>query len=242
MKEKIKKIFKIVVYIFIWFIFVFSLTGIYSAILNISEIRRWEMVLLVVLLLILSSFLLRNQLRIIIRIFKNFCKNLKNNKNMRIFLKDNWFQVIIALAIILVAISVFYYFVIFIPQKEQARIDQQKQEQLAKDQKEQEAKQQAEQALNTCLADASTSYSDQWYRECKSQGKLTNRCIALHDMTLEEYAKEKNITADKQFTVWGDFYKEKNGCSCRLPLDNADRINKSLQDDKDECFKKYPQK
>ena len=41
--------------------------------------------------------------------------------------------------------------------------------------------------------------------------------------------------------AFSDFYKEKSDCSCRLVFDNADRISKGLQDDKDECFKKYPQ-
>lgn len=115
-------------------------------------------------------------------------------------------------------------------------------QQQTKELKEQEAKQQAEQALNTCLADADTSYSNQWYRECKSQGKLTNRCISLHDMTFDEYAKEKNIPDGLSFAAFKDFLKEKDDCSCRLPLDNADRINKILQNDKDECFKRYSQK
>ena len=89
-------------------------------------------------------------------------------------------------------------------------------------------------------------------------------------MTLEEYEKEKNTPDDKKLTAedikrrqdyardvlgWSedeiqrgtlvemaktDFYKEKDECSCSLPLDNADRINKALQDDKNECFRKYP--
>lgn len=117
-----------------------------------------------------------------------------------------------------------------------------KQKSIEKQQlKVQQAKEEAKQALNTCIADAEESYHDQWYRECKSQGKLTSRCISLHDMTLEEYAKEKNIPDDKRFTASSDFYKEKDECSCRLLLDNADRIGKTLQDNKDECFKKYPQ-
>lgn len=124
----------------------------------------------------------------------------------------------------------------------QIKIEQEKRDQLDKEFKEQEAKTKTEEALNTCIANADSDYSNQWYRECKSQGKLTDRCISLHDMTLAEYAKEKNIPDDKRFTVFPDFYKEKDECSCRLPLDNADRITESLEKSKAECFKKYPQK
>jgi len=99
----------------------------------------------------------------------------------------------------------------------------------------------AKRALNTCLANAQISYSNFWRRECKSQGELTSRCISLNEKTFDEYAKQNNIPEDERLDAISDFYKEKSECSCRLPLDNADRINKSLQDDKDECFKKYPQ-
>jgi len=129
-----------------------------------------------------------------------------------------------------------------IEKQQQIKIEQERRGQLDKELKKQEDKTKAEKALNTCIADAEEDYSNQWYGECKSQGKLTSRCISLHDMTLEEYAKERNIPDDERFTVFSDFYDEKNDCSCRLLLDNADRINKSLEDDKDRCFKKYPQK
>lgn len=132
-----------------------------------------------------------------------------------------------------------------IERQQQVKIEQEKQDQLDKELKEQEAKEQAEQALNTCIANAEESYSNQWYRECKSQGELTNKCISLNEMTLEEYEKQyKKQNPDKTgfFDAIFAFSKERGECSCRLPLDNADRINKSLQNDKDECFKKYPQK
>lgn len=129
-----------------------------------------------------------------------------------------------------------------IERQQQIKIEQEKKEQLDKELKEQEAKTEVKQALNTCLTDAEVNYSDQWFGECKSQDKLTDRCILLHDMTLAEYAKEKNIPDDKIFTVFSDFYKEKDECSCRLPLVNADRITESKNNAKEECFRKYPQK
>lgn len=126
-----------------------------------------------------------------------------------------------------------------IERQQQIKVGQEKQDQLAKVIKEQQAKEETEQALNTCIANAEESYSNYWYKECKSQGKLTSRCISLHEMTFKEYQKEKGFEGLEGFAA---YYKERDECSCRLLLDNADRINKSLQDDKDECFKKYPQK
>jgi len=159
---------------------------------------------------------------------------------------------VLVFSFLLVAFSFFYYYVIFLPQKEEARLQQQRQEQLAKEEQEQQALDQrlfenreAEQALNACLADAESDQDNWWYEECKGQGKLTSRCISLYEMTFDEYAEQNNIPADplsEQLEALFDFYEERDECSCRLPLDNADRINKRLQDDKDECFKKYPQK
>jgi len=143
----------------------------------------------------------------------------------------------IVLAILLVSFAVFYHYVIFLPQKEEARLKQEKQEQLAKEIKEQEAKAEAERALNVCLADAEESYSNQWYRECKSRSKLTSRCISLHEMTFEEYQKEKGLEGFEGFT---DYYKELDECSCLLPTTVAKDIGDYRDGLKADCFKKYP--
>lgn len=129
-----------------------------------------------------------------------------------------------------------------IERQQQIKIEQEKQEQLVKELKEQDAKEQAEQALDACIAAAEESYSSQWYRVCKSQGKLTAWCISLLEMTLDEYVAHNKIPQDKKTAAYFEFLKEKDECSCGLPLYNADRINKALQNDKDECFRKYPQK
>ncbi|MBU0998760.1 hypothetical protein KKG24_00405 [Patescibacteria group bacterium] len=49
-----------------------------------------------------------------------------------IFTLDKIFKLVIIFAVLLIAISVFYYHVYFIPQKEQIRLEQQKQEQRVK--------------------------------------------------------------------------------------------------------------
>ena len=181
---------------------------------------------------------------------------------------DKLAKAVLILSLLLVALSVFYYYVIFLPQKEEARLEQQRQEQLAeelKELKEQEAKEEAERNLNECLSDAESEYHNQWYRECKGQDKLTNRCISLHEMTFEEYSKKNNIPenlsreqfealsrderveafieiSEKQLQAFFDFNKEKDECSCHLPTATANDIGDYRDGLKDECFKKYPQK
>ncbi|HEX8931568.1 MAG TPA: hypothetical protein VF810_00255 [Patescibacteria group bacterium] len=96
------------------------------------------------------------------------------------------------------------------------------------------------QALNTCLLDAETNYSDNWFTECKSEGLLTQNCIDLHSMTFIQYEQKNNISTDDKNAL-SDFLKAQSDCSCRLPSYNADSINKTLQDDKDNCFREFPQ-
>jgi hypothetical protein len=156
------------------------------------------------------------------------------------------YRIILSIAILIVALSVGYYFVLYLPQKEQRQIDLQKQQQQAKDKKEEEIKAQSQQALSDCISDAETNYSNNWFRECKSRGSLTSRCISLHEMTFDEYAKQNNIPSGtenigERLKAIDTFYKERDDCSCRLPLDLADRLNKILENEKDLCLKKYPQ-
>ncbi len=130
-------------------------------------------------------------------------------------------------------------------QEERTKQDQVKQEQVQAKQEQDKTKQ----ALDACITSAETNNFNYWYRECKSENRLTDRCISLHDMTFEEYAKQNNIPnlqvqgKSLNLKAIGDFNKEKFECgNCSLPFGNGDRIIKSLQDDKDRCLKEYPQK
>lgn len=133
-----------------------------------------------------------------------------------------------------------------IERQQQIKIEKEKQEQEAKELKEQEAKEEAEQALSFCIDSAEQGYSDQWYEECKGQGRLTARCISLHDMTFDEYAKQNDIPSgaenlEKRLEAIDDFYDEIDECSCRLPISYADDLGEYRDNLKDECFRKYPQ-
>lgn len=62
------------------------------------------------------------------------------------------FAISVITTIIVIGLSVFYYFVIFIPHNEKAKLDFAKQQQLA---------------LDNCLQDAENRYQAAWESECK---------------------------------------------------------------------------
>lgn len=117
------------------------------------------------------------------------------------FLQDNWFKIVIALVLIIFAISVFYYFVI-IPKGERATAQQQKQEM------EYNANQQKI-FLDNCLnqaenqKNATIKYWGDWGdKTCKTYSGITqNNCL---DDVLKEFEKAKTQeTQDKN-----DCYKQ----------------------------------
>lgn len=140
-----------------------------------------------------------------------------------------------------------------IEKQQRIEIEQKQQEQLDKELKEKQAKEEIEQALNICIDNANDDYSDRWHRECKAQGKLTSRCIDIkelsfddylkkYNLSIDEYKAQRNITDDGRFAPLSDYLNRRvDECSCRLVLSTADRFNESLEKDKAECFKRYPQ-
>lgn len=138
-------------------------------------------------------------------------------------------------SIFLVACAVFYYLVIYIPGKERAKAEEAR---IAAEQlREKEDNKKIQ--LDTCLIEADDQYSKNWNKECKSQGKLSAECIKLLDMTLSDYEKEKGVSEDKSFSLFGEFYKKKSDCSCRLSFDNSDRIEGWRKEAKEECYRQY---
>ena len=86
---------------------------------------------------------------------------------------------IISVSLLIIALSMAYYFVILLPQKENQKIELQR---FEAEQKRLEVKQQVEQQkeqedsklrlLTQCLNQADENYHTNWFSECKSQGKL----------------------------------------------------------------------
>ena len=113
-------------------------------------------------------------------------------------------------------------------------------QQEIKIEQEKQTKEQAGQALDTCIANAEENYSYQWEWNCKR----TFECESLNEITFDEYIKQNNIPPDDSEKVTRalfDWAEEGPGCSCNLSPDRADKLNNSLRDDKNECFKRYQQ-
>lgn len=138
-------------------------------------------------------------------------------------------------ALLLVAFSIFYYLVIYIPGKESQKVEAQKLETELAEQAEYDKKIE----LETCITNAEVSYSNNWNAECKSQGKLSASCIKLLDTNYEEYRKENNISKEDSLVKLTEYFKEREECSCRLPSYNSDRIEGWRKEAKDECYRKY---
>ena len=129
---------------------------------------------------------------------------------------DKIIKLSIVASVLLIGFSLFYYLVIFLPQKEQNRIDLQKQERLIEEdekqakieqQRNKEIEEQKEKVwnklkLDACLAEADKDYTNFWESECEALGL---------------------------------------GENCLLPTYNADRADKIKRQKRDECYKKYPQ-
>lgn len=113
-------------------------------------------------------------------------------------MNNNWSTLLLSVAALIVALSIGYYFVIFLPQKEQEKIQQEKQKNTAMEEKKTNEKL----LLNYCLEDAEKSYNYNWNKTCSTQ-------------RLED--------------------------ECNLPSNMADSIDNYRKQQKDECFKKYPQ-
>jgi hypothetical protein len=149
------------------------------------------------------------------------------------------FKLGIVASILIVACSIFYYLVIYIPGKEKQKLEEQKS--VAELQKKEEEYRQ--ESLTVCLYQADLNYSDNWLRECDSQGLLSSVCSKLANETINEYLSENNISTNpsdtNNFNASLDYFSKKSDCSCRLPLTNADRITETQKTEKEQCYRKY---
>ena len=126
---------------------------------------------------------------------------------------DRAFKITTIIAVLIIAFSIFYYLVIFLPQKEQTKLELE--ERLrAEVQKAEEARRQEEEEekklnkilLEACIESAYDTYIEDWNKNCRTSGI------------------------------------NKRTDDCTLPLNLANSLNDIHKEMKDECFKKYPQK
>lgn len=158
------------------------------------------------------------------------------------WLKENWFKAGVLLVLLLVAYSIYHVLVV--------KPGIEKQEMT-------EAKAEAKKNLDSCISTAESGYSNDWFRECKSRGELSAKCIDIHELTFSDYLDKYGLTPntynqERGLSNTNDLSKDyltgvfdylgrrDDECSCRLPLTNADRLNGTLKENKNACYKLYP--
>ena len=117
---------------------------------------------------------------------------------------DKAVKISIMAGALIVAVSISYYLVVFLPQKEQSILERQKQEHALENME----KKELEEDLNNCL------------KKAKEDGK------ALWD----SYCK---ITNSKKM--------DPNNVACLLNSTYSEKVKKSVKENEDNCFKKFPQ-
>lgn len=127
--------------------------------------------------------------------------------------------------------SVVYYFVYALPSynREKLEIERSKQEMEQRQQEEEKLRQaQREEDLETCLYQASVSYSDLWARNCADVADITRD--GLNNCLDNAYLGE-----DFCYNQW----KVDNSPECSLPSSRAENVNEYHDDLKEECYQKY---
>lgn len=139
------------------------------------------------------------------------------------WLSRNWLGLVVCAALLIVALSAFYYFVLFLPEEHRFRLEMERQEKSAvqkhkeenqereerRIEEEQSTKQHNSELLEQCLSNASSNYTNRWNSACKEGlGHL------------------------------GQEQKE----NCSLPEWMADDYIKDYNNEKEDCFRRFPQR
>lgn len=141
----------------------------------------------------------------------------------------------IAISFILIASSIFYYLVVYIPHqnyiKQQQQIEKEKQQ--AEKEKQQaekkvEKKQECKDSLDTCLNAAYEDYKNEWASACKLHAETVKNgyqsCIKM--------GNSPNFC----FSLWG---KPNPSPDCLLSGKQADSFYQAYKDEKEGCYKDY---
>lgn len=153
------------------------------------------------------------------------------------WLKENWFK----LGILAIGLMVAYFFWQVLVVQPRMEREERKTTEFNQKLEEETRRTEAKSNLDQCVADADKKYSSNWNNSCKSLGRLSERCeIMLID--------SPNIfDAFKKYQEWHpgatfqEFSKAYDECSCLLPTTQATRWDDTLKEDKNTCYRLYPQ-
>ncbi len=144
----------------------------------------------------------------------------------------------------LIAVAIFYYLVIFLPQREQTKIDstnKEKKEELL-------SKSLEKKNLNNCLDEAENNETWAWVSECERTNQLTFSKDTFVNSEEKETKTSMNNYASYSLDEKWIYNKEEDDWvpntdlikNCELPIDWIKRVETNLKEQKDECFKRYP--
>ncbi len=170
-----------------------------------------------------------------------------------------WFKAITLSALCLMAFSFFYYYVIFLPKMEKARVERETRERAK-----QEEKDKAREAAASKPVGESTSLLEQHE---KAKRELEKAQVEFERQVREDQARERQkqervrqaeeqlarqrstafalnqclAQADASYHAWWDETCRLNGqpAGCGLPSPNATRLDQSHRADRDECYRRY---
>ena len=129
---------------------------------------------------------------------------------------DSFIKIVLAAALLLLGVSVFYYLVVFLPHKEQAKLDQQREGLAAKERLERQQEEEVEADLEECLSEVGDRYKSSWLEACRSLGLISSGCFIETDpINFQD-------------------------CICELPNDVVVRLDNLLTEGREACFVFWP--
>lgn len=163
-------------------------------------------------------------------------------------------KLILAIGLVIAALiasaGVFYYYAIFTPQLEQQKLNLEKEkrdqeradalaakkaeeERLAQEKLDQEAKEQQKNfAYTQCLNNAQKVYENNWARNCKSIAERNK--VELQNCLNTEYIMNNEFMGERYCQkMYGN---TKGTADCSLPGAIAEKLNASLQEQKESCL------
>ncbi len=174
-------------------------------------------------------------------------QNMQNDSNKTI-------KLILAIGLVVAALvasaGVFYYYVVFVPNLEQQKLDleQQKMEQerqdaleakeaeearIAQEKLDQETKEQQKNlAYSDCLTNAQAVYENNWARNCQSIAERNK--VELQNCLNTEYIMNNEFMGERYCKK--TYGNTKGLADCSLPGAVAEKLNTSLKERKESCL------
>lgn len=150
------------------------------------------------------------------------------------FMFHDKIKIVLSVSSLIIAGSIFYSLVVFLPQKEGAKQEQQKTEKKQRD-----AETNADKfLLGGCLETAKQSYLSDWANNCQTQTKVIDtglqNCLSVANQM--SYESNRQIAIAQCKNSWGspDYSN-----SCSLSVEIANLLIKTYNDSNDRCYKLY---